>query len=55
MNAFEMRQPCIRCGATEGKLTESGPHIKVSCAACGAYAYFAPKRDVARFLEHPTV
>ncbi len=39
----QLRSPCAKCGGTVATLTQAGPHTKASCAACGAYCYFAPK------------
>lgn len=31
---------CNRCGSTKYTTTPSGPHLKASCADCGAYIKF---------------
>jgi len=33
-------EPCKFCGHKTGILSKSGPHVKLSCAACGQYLTF---------------
>jgi hypothetical protein len=44
-----MRTPCPRCGHPDGRVTRTGPHAVVRCAACLAFAYHAPRRDQLRW------
>jgi len=37
---YTMPKPCVRCGSTDGVLTEAGPHWKLTCLDCGAYQRF---------------
>ena len=40
-----LRTPCRKCGGTQATYSQSGPHLKASCASCGAYCYFVPKAE----------
>ena len=43
-----LKEACEKCRCSTGLLSESGPHIKVTCAGCNAYIKFAKKEDIAR-------
>jgi hypothetical protein len=34
---------CQHCGSTDYITTETGPHLKASCKACGKYIKFLPQ------------
>src|SRR3990172_2480988 len=38
--------PCHKCKSTEVEISQSGPHIKASCAKCGAYIKFVSEREL---------
>ena len=37
---------CQRCGEVEPRVTETGPHLKATCPACGRFIRFLKQRDV---------
>ena len=47
-NEMPLKDACEKCRCSTGLLSESGPHIKVTCAGCNAYIKFAKKEDIAR-------
>jgi hypothetical protein len=44
--SYTMSKPCVRCGSTDGALTEAGPHWKLTCLDCGAYQRFISKAEL---------
>jgi 5-methylcytosine-specific restriction endonuclease McrA len=45
---MNLRKPCIHCGGTEGSITTKNGQDVASCAACGRYAYCAPRVETGR-------
>lgn len=43
--AIVMRSPCRTCGVAKGLLRKKGTQDTVWCAACGGYAYNAPRHE----------
>ena len=43
---FPLREVCKYCHYDLGRLSRSGPQIKVSCGLCGRYQYFAPLAEI---------
>jgi transcription elongation factor Elf1 len=43
---------CRRCNCTNGQISKSGPHVKLSCNDCKIYIKFLSKHDLEKIKEY---